>query len=175
MEGPQSKEIKEVCANICDAMLGPDFNYCASIVSPLRVFHKDATPADRNKIAIDYLLSGGITSRKEEDNLIQLLVLSLLIKANTNKDNLREGITKIMPEIAEFLIGKNKAYGASVANPIRIFAGNLSVLDQINVRIDDKLSRKARGGDYPGDNDELDLVGYLILKRVICSAQEQSG
>jgi len=39
-------------------------------------------------------------------------------------------------------------------------------VEQINVRIDDKLSRIARGRDYAGDDTELDLIGYLVLRRV---------
>jgi hypothetical protein len=39
--------------------------------------------------------------------------------------------------------------------------------EQINVRIDDKLSRIARGRqDVIQEDTELDLIGYLILKRV---------
>jgi hypothetical protein len=34
------------------------------------------------------------------------------------------------------------------------------------VRIDDKLSRFARGGEFPGDNDIDDLIGYLVLLKV---------
>jgi hypothetical protein len=39
-------------------------------------------------------------------------------------------------------------------------------VEQILVRIDDKLSRFARGSDYPGDNDIDDLIGYLVLLKV---------
>jgi hypothetical protein len=34
------------------------------------------------------------------------------------------------------------------------------------VRIDDKLSRFARGSEFPGDNDIDDLLGYLVLLKV---------
>lgn len=65
------------------------------------------------------------------------------------------------------LTGKNIKYGNSVFDPIRIFAKNASVIDLINNRIDDKLSRIARGGEFDdGENPEEDLIGYLILKRM---------
>ena len=75
-------------------------------------------------------------------------------------------ISKVCKEVEELLLAKNKAYGNSVGNPIRIFS-RTSILDAMNVRIDDKLSRIARGSEFDGDDTELDLIGYLILKRAI--------
>ncbi len=74
-------------------------------------------------------------------------------------------IRETCSSIADFLIGKNKAYGNSALNPIRVFS-KADPLEQINVRIDDKLNRMLQGTQYPGDNDEQDLIGYLILKQV---------
>lgn len=37
----------------------------------------------------------------------------------------------------------------------------------INIRMDDKLSRIARGDGSGNEDAELDLLGYLILKRAI--------
>jgi len=74
-------------------------------------------------------------------------------------------IKQVCEEIKGFLLEKNKAYGDSAIHPIRIFAKS-DAIEQINVRIDDKINRFLQGGKYPGDDDELDLIGYLILKRV---------
>ena len=63
------------------------------------------------------------------------------------------------------LIAKNVAYGASAFEPLRIFC-RADPVEQLNVRIDDKLSRIARGNEYAGDDTELDLIGYLVLRRV---------
>lgn len=79
--------------------------------------------------------------------------------------NTQEKISKVCDEIKQILLAKNKAYGDSALNPIRIFS-KADNIEQINVRIDDKLSRIARGKEYAGDDTELDLIGYLILKRV---------
>lgn len=65
-------------------------------------------------------------------------------------------------DIKAMLLMKNRAYGDSALNPVRIFS-KADTVEQINVRIDDKLSRIVRGGEYPGDNDVLDIVGYLVL------------
>jgi hypothetical protein len=74
-------------------------------------------------------------------------------------------IAQVCQEIKSFLIDKNKSYGDSAINPIRIFAKS-DAIEQINIRIDDKINRFLQGHKYPGDDDELDLIGYLILKRV---------
>jgi hypothetical protein len=67
--------------------------------------------------------------------------------------------------LAEMLKAKNRAYGNSFADPVRIFS-RVTPEEGLNIRIDDKLSRIARGKDA-GEDAELDLIGYLILKRVL--------
>jgi len=74
-------------------------------------------------------------------------------------------IAEACDEIKELLIGKNKAYGDSAFNPVRIFS-QASPLEQLDVRIDDKLSRFAKGHKYHNENDIDDLIGYLILKKI---------
>lgn len=72
-------------------------------------------------------------------------------------------IRTVCSEMAEFLIEKNKSYGNSVAEPVNVFS-QMEPLDQIDVRMDDKLSRIMRGKPYKFENDERDLAGYLLLK-----------
>lgn len=75
--------------------------------------------------------------------------------------------------IKQLLMAKNKAYGNSFQHPINIFC-KLSAEDQINVRIDDKLNRMKNGKDtelVPEDT-EMDLIGYLVLKRVLRKASD---
>lgn len=67
-------------------------------------------------------------------------------------------------EIRDMLLEKNRAYGSSALAPVRIFSRASSV-EQILVRLDDKLSRLARG-KAAGEDVELDLLGYLILLRI---------
>jgi hypothetical protein len=66
--------------------------------------------------------------------------------------------------LADMLVAKNRAYGDSAIRPMRVFAKSDPV-EQIKVRLDDKLSRLARGS-AAGEDVELDLLGYLILLRV---------
>lgn len=78
---------------------------------------------------------------------------------------MKKEIIKHCREIEEMLLEKNKSYGNSALEPIRIFS-KATTMEQINVRIDDKLSRIAKGNNYDNEDTELDLIGYLILKRI---------
>ena len=76
------------------------------------------------------------------------------------------GLTNVLNSIRDLLLYKNKMYGNSALEPVRVFS-KASPIEQINVRIDDKLSRIKSSGNSGSDEDtEWDLLGYLILKRV---------
>lgn len=75
-------------------------------------------------------------------------------------------IVQICQEIETLLIEKNQSYGNSVCEPLNLFS-KLPAIEQLNVRIDDKLNRLRCGGTYGHEDTELDLIGYLILKRVV--------
>lgn len=67
--------------------------------------------------------------------------------------------------IRELLLEKNRKYGDSALYPVRIFSKSDS-LEQIRVRMDDKLSR-LRNAQNDEDEDVIaDLTGYLILYQV---------
>jgi hypothetical protein len=101
-----------------------------------------------------------------------------------------EAMTPIAPTTAQLieqecdalkalLLAKNAKYGDSASNPIRIFS-KASPVEQILVRIDDKLSRIARSGfamkasDLVGADEDTvkDLIGYLILLRVVSQKEK---
>lgn len=72
-------------------------------------------------------------------------------------------ITDECASLAAMLISKNRQYGNSALNPLRIFS-RASAIEQILVRIDDKLSRaRMRAPGYEDEDTERDLNGYLIL------------
>lgn len=64
--------------------------------------------------------------------------------------------------ISRMLTKKNRSYGNSALEPVRVFSKSDNI-EQLKVRIDDKLSRFMRGKEFLGDNDIDDLMGYLIL------------
>lgn len=85
-----------------------------------------------------------------------------MMKTMTN--HFDEDLKEALKEIEELLLAKNKAYGNSALDPVRIFS-KASNIEQLNVRIDDKLSRLAGGLE---DNEDviLDLIGYLLIYRI---------
>lgn len=84
-------------------------------------------------------------------------------------------ILEEMAQLTRMLLEKNLAYGNSALTPVRIFS-SADPIEQIKVRLDDKLSRLARG-QAAGEDVELDLLGYLVLLRVarLMEADEQGA
>ena len=76
--------------------------------------------------------------------------------------------------IKNLLLEKNRKYGNSALNPCRIFSRQ-SNIEQLLVRIDDKLNRiKNRQRDE--DEDVIqDLIGYLVLLQVAKKQQNNEG
>lgn len=84
-------------------------------------------------------------------------------KSYTNK--FEDDVTYVLSEITNMLIDKNRKYGNSALEPVRIFSKADSI-EQIKVRIDDKLSR-LKNQQTDEDEDVIDdLIGYLILLKI---------
>lgn len=79
-------------------------------------------------------------------------------------ERVRSAIAAECDGVKEMLLAKNAAYGNSALRPLRLFS-RTDEREQLLVRIDDKLSRIARGS-AAGEDVVLDLVGYLVLLRV---------
>lgn len=77
------------------------------------------------------------------------------------KDKLRI----VLDDLEAMLLEKNRKYGDSALNPARVFS-KADPVEQIKVRIDDKLSRLARMEPDEDEDVVLDLMGYLALLRV---------
>ena len=91
-----------------------------------------------------------------------------------NATDAAAAIARVCDDLKAMLLEKNRAYANSALEPVRIFS-KADPVEQLNVRIDDKLSRIARGHEYAGDDTELDLIGYLVLRRVARLATEEEA
>lgn len=71
----------------------------------------------------------------------------------------------VLGEIRAMLLDKNRKYGNSALEPLRVFS-KADPLEQIAVRMDDKLSRikSAQGDDL--EDAKRDLIGYLVLEAI---------
>jgi hypothetical protein len=74
-------------------------------------------------------------------------------------------IEQVCREVMRMLLEKNRKYGDSALNPVRIFS-RCTPEEAILVRMDDKLSRLRSGQSDEDEDVYLDLIGYLVLLRV---------
>lgn len=86
-----------------------------------------------------------------------------------------EEISSVCEQIKNLLISKNLSYGDSALDPIRVFSKSDS-LEQILVRIDDKLSRIQRGAGLIANDEDVvdDLIGYLVLLKIALRSKPES-
>ena len=67
--------------------------------------------------------------------------------------------------LKELLLEKNRKYGDAALSPLRVFS-KADPVEQIKVRLDDKLSRLANQQNDEDEDVIQDLLGYLILLRI---------
>ena len=68
--------------------------------------------------------------------------------------------------VKALLLEKNESYGDSALNPVGILS-QLGAKERLRVRVDDKISRlRTAGVNGAGEDNVLDLIGYLILLRI---------
>lgn len=83
----------------------------------------------------------------------------------TTETQFQTELRTVVDEIYTMLCKKNAKYGDSALNPKRIFS-KADTIEQIKVRIDDKLSRLANQASGEDEDVEMDLIGYLLIMRV---------
>jgi hypothetical protein len=86
------------------------------------------------------------------------------VTAKFTQQEVQAAIARECDALRDMLLAKNEAYGNSALDPLRIFS-RAEPDELIRVRLDDKLSRIARG-QAAGEDVEQDLIGYLVLLRV---------
>ena len=92
------------------------------------------------------------------------------MSANTQND-----IVEICNSVRDLLLEKNRKYGDSALEPVRVMSQSTPV-EQILVRIDDKLSRISRGTGLVGDDEDVitDLIGYFVLLKIALRRQNDA-
>ena len=110
-------------------------------------------------------------SRRELENLRaagEARGIEVGYKGQRVEDLLRGALTfeqkvrTVLGEMAYLLVEKNAAYGNSALDPVRIFS-KADTLEQLYVRLDDKINRVKQGHAYPGDDTIRDIIGYCTL------------
>ena len=76
-------------------------------------------------------------------------------------------ISGVCDDIKELLIHKNRTSVYSALKPCRVFSKS-SPVEQLLVRIDDKLNRIMKGAGLLANDEDVvnDLIGYLVLLKI---------
>ena len=84
-------------------------------------------------------------------------------------------IALMCDSIKTMLLDKNMKYGDSALSPARILS-NSSPIEQILVRIDDKLNRIQQGKNNITEDEDVisDLIGYFILLKIAMKRQDKT-
>ena len=82
-------------------------------------------------------------------------------------------ISGVCDDIKELLIHKNRKYGNSALKPCRVFSKS-SAVEQLLVRIDDKLNRIMKGAGLLATDEDVvnDLIGYLVLLKISMASDQ---
>lgn len=79
-----------------------------------------------------------------------------------SSSSFEQSVRRHTDRIADVLVSKNLSYGDSALNPVRIFS-KADRMEQLYIRLDDKISRVKSGHEYPGDDTIQDIIGYCLL------------
>ncbi len=100
-------------------------------------------------------LPEGISMQEATLRVVESLVLRKLT------GEFEELLDIVIDDTRTMLLQKNAAYGDSALSPVRVFS-KASLTEQLLVRLDDKVSRLARGS-AAGEDVAGDMLGYLVL------------
>lgn len=83
-------------------------------------------------------------------------------------------IEDVCESIKSTLLEKNRKYGDAALNPVKVFS-KLDPVEQIKVRLDDKLKRVQNSQDDEDEDPIVDLIGYLVLLRIALEDRRNNG
>lgn len=88
----------------------------------------------------------------------------------------KHDIIQVCDRIKNLLLSKNEKYGDAALNPTRIMS-KANAVEQILIRIDDKLNRINKGAGLLASDEDVvqDLAGYFILLIIALERQNQSN
>lgn len=120
---------------------------------------------------------GGLSWRAWGECAVELVEATDVAQEETNEvpadvaNPFPAKVRAILSEIGDTLIAKNEQYGNSALEPVRIFS-KASAVEQIKVRMDDKISRLVRGNGEGDEDAQADLLGYIVLLKIAQSEDD---
>ena len=143
-----------------------------------RWVRKRAVEGDTVRLAIRNCYGGNngtgahlIVKHTEDDgsvithNYMPIEMRDYEVLEGSRTDATQDQIAATCDAVKALLLAKNRKYGNSALEPVRIFS-RATPVEQILVRLDDKLSR-LRSAQLDEDEDVIDdLIGYLVLLKI---------
>lgn len=121
---------------------------------------------------------GGILNTESADGALRLRedrpASGAVRKAEQPTADFTANLDAVLGELRAMLLDKNRKYGNSALEPIRVFS-QASADEQLLVRMDDKLSRIRTATADDAEDAHLDLMGYLLLHRISRIAAAAAG
>lgn len=84
---------------------------------------------------------------------------------NERPNEFTDDLNTVLRDLYDLLCEKNRKYGDSALNPVRIMS-KADAMEQIKVRMDDKLNRIMNQQIDDDEDAEKDLFGYLALYHI---------
>ena len=90
--------------------------------------------------------------------------LTAALEGSVVIDSFEDDLDHVLGKVKDLLMAKNAAYGDAALNPLRVHSKSNPV-EQLKVRMDDKLSRMIRGKSA-GEDATLAYVGYYFMFKI---------
>lgn len=126
-------------------------------------------------VKVDEILNS-FSSIKDNSNKMKMclimihMMIMLLVLKEKNIENIEDVdidifntyVNERLIQLIDHLIEKNRKYGNSALNPIRVMS-TLSTVEQLYIRLDDKLNRLMNRQDDEDEDIPFDIAGYFSL------------
>ena len=145
--------------------------YIKKIIERRPIFSKNLTLTEKLFYEVDKFLNSFSSSSLDDKEKIAIIIIKMMILILTKKENNWaaddfESIIDLyndkVEKILNHLLDKNRKYGNSALNPVRIISSENTV-EQLYIRIDDKLNRVLNRQNDEDEDLPFDIAGYFIL------------
>ena len=145
--------------------------YIKKIIERRPIFSKNLTLTEKLFYEVDKFLNSFSSSSLDDKEKIAIIIIKMMILKKKKKENNWaaddfESIIDLyndkVEKILNHLLDKNRKYGNSALNPVRIISSENTV-EQLYIRIDDKLNRVLNRQNDEDEDLPFDIAGYFIL------------
>lgn len=140
----------------------PNLNWAPETTTPIDPQSPNSFPAPQ-----PYQAPEGPSDKKKPENQ---KVYSFDVPVLASK--MQHVIARTILTFARTLLEKNRKYGNSALNPLRVHS-KANAVEQIKVRADDKLSRLQSAQADDAEDALFDYIGYMILLYIAQHYEEE--